>query len=1017
MEIRALGPLELVAGGEPVELRRGRPRRLLLALLVRDGGPASSERLVEELWKDQAPQNATNALQVLVSYLRKVLTDDADDVRIETTGNGYRLVAPRSQVDLHRFEDLVADATAAPDPVARLAMLDEALGLWRGPALTEAGQDEFADGLIVHLDELRLQAIEVRVDALLATARHREVVGELRRLVGEHPLRERFHAQLVLALYRSDRQADALRAFDDVRILLLDELGLDPGPELQALHRAVLEQSPDLALHGSTAPAPVVATGAPPTTTVSSPPVDAASVWARPVAASSLTTRPRTRHRADPLVGRDGVVDQLLAMLDDHRLVTLSGTGGAGKTRLADEVAARVADGGTTAWWVDLSGADDLDTVVAAVALATGAATPPDDPSEALVTHLAAQAGVLVLDTCEHVVDEVAPLVAGVLDRGDGVAVLATSRRPLRVPDERVWPVLPLELPDPQHLDADAIAEQPAVRLFTERARAVRSDFRLTEANAEAVGRICLLLDGVPLALELAAVQLATFSPARLLRLLDDRLRVLVDDSLTGRQQAVRTTIEWSYRLLAPDEQRYLARLSTFAGPFDVDAAVVVAGHDLERDGYDLLLSLTRQSLVALAPDDRFRLLDTIRAFATEQLEAGDGIGEHEAEDARTRHARWYADLAVEADQHLRGADAEGWLAELRREQADLRAALAWSFGGGDPAQGIRLAAGLAWFWGIEGLFAEARRWLDTALAAVDEGSVAHAALLTGQSIHEASLGDLELAAAHSQQAADIYDVAGDRRGLARALLYRGVALWGLGRLGEAADAHDRCAATFHDLGDDAGYGLALMLRGRTAVDREEPDVADRLDAALAVSRRGGDSHVIGLCLDQRARVAVLDGDLDLAVTLAKESLAANDAAGYVEGSIASMHALGLALAAQGDLAESDRLHRAGLRLAVGLDHPGAIAEGLECLAKVTAAAGDPATALTLLAAADAVRRRRTVPRPRFHERMVEAARSRASADLGDDDAAARAVRAGGLLDVATFARADDADDPATAPS
>ena len=173
MEIRALGPLELVAGGAPVELRRGRPRRLLLALLARDGAPVSSERLVEELWKDQAPQNATNALQVLVSYLRKVLTDDAGDVQIETTGTGYRLVAPRSQVDLHRFEDLVADATAAPDPVARLAMLDEALGLWRGPALTEAGQDEFAEGLIVHLDELRLQAIELRVDALLATgARH-----------------------------------------------------------------------------------------------------------------------------------------------------------------------------------------------------------------------------------------------------------------------------------------------------------------------------------------------------------------------------------------------------------------------------------------------------------------------------------------------------------------------------------------------------------------------------------------------------------------------------------------------------------------------------------------------------------------------------------------------------------------------------------------------------------------------------------------------------------------------------
>ena len=424
-----------------------------------------------------------------------------------------------------------------------------------------------------------------------------------------------------------------------------------------------------------------------------------------------------------------------------------------------------------------------------------------------------------------------------------------------------------------------------------------------------------------------------------------------------------------------------------------LDAAVVVAGAGLARDGLELLLSLVRQSLVSTTVDDRFRLLDTIATYGRERLDEDDRTA------TEARFAMWCADFAAQADRQLRSADAAAWLPEIRREVPNLRAALAWAFAaGGDPVVGARLAASLAWFWGIESQFAEADRWLRAAADVTDPSSILGADVLTGQGIHAASLGHLELAEALSQQAVDRYTAEGDQRGLARALVYLGVAQWGQGHLDEAAATHDRCAATYRERRDEWGLGLALTLRGRTGVDREEPDVDLLLDAALALVRRSGDPHLVGLCLDLRAREALRSGDPVLAESLARESLASNHAAGYLEGIVASRHAVGLALAAQGRTDEAVRHHRQGLALAVDLDHPAAIAESLECLAVVNASSSDPADVVRLLAAADAVRARASVPRPLADAlrvtRVLDAARARL-----DPDEARRAETAGRLLD------------------
>jgi predicted ATPase/DNA-binding SARP family transcriptional activator len=943
VDVLVLGPLEVRRDGEPVHVRRGRPRRLLLSLLLQQGGAVAPQTLIDQLWGDQQPVNADNALQLLVSHLRRVLAGTG--ARIERTAVGYRLVVDPEDVDAFCFERLVRAARAAVDPGKRFRLAAEASSLWRGAPLSEAADDDFAVADVVRLEELRLSAEELRLEALLALGGHDEALPDLDRAVRAWPYRERFAALHVLALYRAGRQADALAALGAARSVLAADLGLDPGPELRQLEERILRQDPELG--------PPVGAPLPGATTASA----AAPAPPGPASAPAPLTA---------LVGREEELAAVAHALADHRLVTLTGPGGTGKSRLAAEVA-RAETG--PVWWCDLSGVTAGEQVPRAVATAAG--TAGADPVQALRCSIGDRPVLLVLDTCEHVLPAVAELTGELTAACPALRVLASSRRPLGLPGEQVRPVPPLPLPG-EGASADDVARSAAVRLFCERAAAVRPAFALDERNAADVARICRLLDGLPLALELAAATAAALSPASIADLLSDRLRLIGGEGGRGdRHAGLRATIGWSYGLLSAEEALFLDRLSVFAGPFAAEVAVEVAGAGLTGDGLELLLRLVGHSLVAVQGIDRFRLLDTVRAFAAERLAAR---GADEQRALRERHARWYLAFAREADAGIRGADQAGWLADLRLVAPDLRAALTFCLTPppADPATGAALVWALSWYWSFDGAFAEAGRWIEAALAAGPHDLRTAARLRLASATHAESLGRLGDAERDAAAAAAAFTRLGEPRGEAESLLHVGTTRWVLGDLGGAAVAHEKAAALYRSAGDDAGTGIALVLRARTALEAADPASARRwLAEADGVLLRAGDAHLTALALEQSARCALFEGDLVEAERLASAAARSFEAVGYAEGLVASRLTLGRVRAAEGDAVGAATSYRDAAARAGELAHPAGVAEGLEQLAGLTAASGDPAAAAQLLGHAEGLRRRTGTPRTPLQDRGV----------------------------------------------
>ncbi len=956
MDLLVLGPLEVRRDGGPVPVRRGRPRRLLLALLLRRGDPVPQETLIDQLWGDEPPRDADNALHILISYLRRTVAGER--LRIDRAPTGYRLVVDPGDVDAFRFEELVQRAAGLEgDPVAQLRAASEALSLWRGPALAEAADDAFAQGDLARIDELRVQAHELRGAALLALGRHDEALPDLHRLVREHPFRERLHGQLALALYRAGRQAEALAALERARSALAEELGLDPGPQLQELGHRILRQDPALdavpAVRDARPPEPAVVPAVVPARPAEAEEPPASAV---PVALTSL-------------VGRAAHVAEVRVALAAHRLVTLTGPGGAGKTRLAAE-AVRASSGPAVLWWADLAGVPAGSGVEAAVAAATGTGlASAEDAAAELRRWIGTREAVLVLDTCEHVVDAVGRLVGVLVGGCPGLRVLATSRRPLGLPGEVVRPVPALSLPDPAG-GLPAITASPAVQLFCERAAAVRPGFALDAANAADVATVCRLLDGLPLAIELAAGHAGALSPRKTAELLQDRLRLLGDgDGRGGRHAGLRAAVDWSYGLLTGDEARFLDRLSVFAGTFSVEAGVEVAGAGLPTDGLRLLLSLVRQSLVSVADDDHFRLLDTIRASAAARL----ATRPEEALAAADRHARWYARFAEDADRHLRGADQAGWLADLRTARADLRAALHHCLRAAPPrpALGARIVCSLSWFWSYEGSFAEAQDWIADARAAGPHAPRIDARLHLAAGMHAESVGELRTAEEECAAAVAGFAAIDDVRGEARGLLHLGTARWALGRPADAAAAQDRSIALFRSARHDSGTGLGLVLRARTAVDQEDTALArDLLLEARYVLQRAGDPHLVALCLDQHARTCLADGAAAEAATLARESLDVFEAVAYPEGVTSALQTLGQVHLALGEPARAAELLVRAAENAVDLGHRAALAEGLELLAEAVSGP-DPVAAARLLGHAEHVRDTAGLPRTTAQRRRL----------------------------------------------
>lgn len=800
-----LGTLEVWdTDGVSVLVPEAKVRMLLAVLLISEGHPVSADRLAHSLWGEALPTKPARVLRAKLSRLRAALGNAEADgrARIVHDPSGYRLVAGADEVDALRFRSLLERAQRTAELRPKADTLAEALDLWRGAALADFADVPFAGPAAARLEEERLTAQEEHAEVRLELGEHRLLADELGDLAGAHPLRERLRAAHMRALYRSGRQAEALAAFEGLRVRLAEELGADPGPEIAALHQEILRQDPGLAI--PTAPGPVV-------------------------------VHPRTNLPAPltEIIGRERETERVRELLRDGRLVTLVGPGGVGKTRLALAAAEGIRDGPDGVWFVQLgwlpasgsaeetgtaeavstsvppSGSERVAEAVASVlGLRISADTSQGGPVAWLSAALRGVRGFIVLDNCEHVIDDVAELVRGLLAEVPGVRCLATSRESLGITGERIVDVAPLAVP------AEDAAEEPtaAVRLFVARASAGAPNFVYDERTAPTIAAICRRLDGLPLALELAANRVRALGVDALAERLDDRFALLAsgERGAPRRQQTLRAVVDWSWDLLTGPERAVLRRMSVHAGTWTLEAAEAVAG----KDGvgpvgiFNPLARLVERSLVAVVDGEegpRYRLLESIAAYAAEKL---DEAGETAA--TRERHLRYYLELAERADPLLRGPGQRHWLHHLDRSSADLRVAFDSAVHDGDADTALRLATAPFWYRWLRGRLHEADRLLSRALE-LDGGS---AALRAAAGAHHAGLvingQELDIVAATAESALAAFDGTGDHAGRAYAEWFIGAALTERGAPEGAEGPLRRALSYFEEQGDNWGTAAAL---------------------------------------------------------------------------------------------------------------------------------------------------------------------------------------------------------------
>lgn len=878
-----MGPLVVLDGDRPIPLGGAKERAVLATLALDAGRVVPIDRLVDVVWTDEPPRTAVKTVQNYVLRLRKRL---APALLIETVTRGYLLRAGPDTTDVGVVARLRAEADSAArsgDVARRLACLQEALALWRGRSLSEFASVPALAGEAARLDELRTVLREDAMDAELAAGRHQELVAELESQVSANPLRERLWTQLMLALYRSGRQADALNAYRRARTVLVEQLGIEPSPQLRALERSILEQDPSL--------------GA-------------------PVAGAPSVSRSLLPQTITSLIGRQDDVDEVLELVQGSPLVTLTGVGGIGKTRMALAVGEDwVRATGCPVWLVELASLDNGAAVAATVAAAVSPASAAGDPLGVIAEELDRQSGLLILDNCEHVIDQASAFADALLRRCRSVRVLATSRERLAITGERVWPVPALAAPDSSSLSRqDDPGEIPSVLLFCERASSATPGLSFDRSALLQVAEVCHRLDGVPLALELAAAQLPVLSLGELLDRLDDPFTVLGGGGRASLPQhrTLQAAMDWSHGLLDPPARLVFRRLSVFPGAFSLaDAEAVCVDRSLAPTVVFPVLSvlqgLVNKSLVAVDSQlgvRRFRMLQTVREYARVQLDRARETGE-----TRRRHLHHLVTVAQIPEPAL--------IADIDRIAgyvADLRAGVEWGLDNGEASTVARILTS-AWAFLRARTPVEGRQWLQTALSTEPRpagADRAHALIALAHLRLQAY--ELDSARDAAEEAFRIASRLEDKRLLARALLAMGrpahlgddlatASHWYERALVVAQDANDTflAAKLMHHLGvlltdqgqyvhgirrldaaaeafsafDSADEAGVLSSRGLVAYRlRDLETAADTLGRAVRRFRELGALSNLCEALHRHANVLRCLGEVEAAERAAAESLA-----------------------------------------------------------------------------------------------------------------------------------------------
>jgi predicted ATPase/DNA-binding SARP family transcriptional activator len=906
LEIRVLGPFEILVGGRAVGVSGSKRHGLLALLALRRGRVIPVDELIDALWGEELPAAPRNALQHHVARLRAALGQGA----IIAAADGYALAD--SRVDALRFEEALGEARAAlreGDARTGAASVAMALSLWRGPALQGLTDTAWFRAEAQRLESLRVDALEEQFEAGLALGEHRELLSSLRLTLDDSPYRERLWGQLMLALYRSGRQADALETFHEARRVFSDQLGLEPGPELRRLQEAILAQDPAIA-----AAPPAPRRGNLPTPTTS-------------------------------FVDREDELANLVVLLREHRLVTLTGPPGVGKSRLALE-AARTLDGETSAgaWLVQLADAGGPTGVVRLVAQAVDARGP--DPLARVIARLRDAEAILVLDACEHALEEASRVAAALLAECAGVRVLATSREVLHLTGEARLAVQPLAMGDPER-----VAASPAMQLFAARARAARPGFELTAEAVPVAAEITRRVDGLPLAIELAAARINVLGLSELLSAVNRRPASLDDQAVVDPSRtALQGLVEWSYDLLHADEKTLLHQLVVHRGGASLPSLLALAAEEGldEATATYLLGALVDKSIVTVSfPEDeaRYYLLDTVREYALERL-----IESGRFEDTVRAHAEYFAALADAARTELRTPARSPRLAcpSLARESDNFWAALGYAREAGDAVVAARLAVGLGWYFGIAERVAEGRAFIEAALATADTAPVplriellaylCYLATEEGDLVTAVDAGERGLALASES------DAPWENAMLKLALAFA------YDRIG----SHDRAIAladdarnTFDELGDTWGVASSAVTCALGALGRGDLERAAALIAEAVRLHADYDVGAIPAALLE-ARLAEQRGDTEAATAAYRRALERSERAGFADHAAFALTGLGSIAFATGDLDAAEAHYRRALAVANAVSHSWLVAHTRARLAQVLERRGDAEAAALL---------------------------------------------------------------------